>query len=220
MIKYCVFDLDGTLLNTITTITHYVNRVLRAEGLKEINEEECKIFVGDGAYKLIERALGSRGVFDTDTVLRVLDAYTHEYHRNTLYLTEPYDGVLSLLQGLKERGIATAVLSNKPDVAAVLVTDHFFPGMLSLCRGGIDGVPLKPAPDALLSIMEQLGAKRGEVAFIGDTAVDIATAKNAGVALSVGCLWGFRDRRELEEAGADRLIAHPEELIEVIENEK
>ena len=220
MIKYCIFDLDGTLLDTITTITHYVNLVFREKGLREISEDECKMFVGDGAYKLIERALGSRGIHDPLEVEHTLAEYIRYYHADTLYLTEPYEGVLPLLRELKKRGVGTAVLSNKPDVAAVLVTDHFFPGMLSLCRGGREGVPLKPAPDALLGMMAELGVAPDEVAFIGDTAVDIATAKNAGVALSVGCLWGFRDRAELESAGADRIISHPRELIEVITDEK
>ena len=216
MIKYCIFDLDGTLLNTITTITYYVNRLFAREGLRPISEDECKIFVGDGAYHLIKRAASSRGVTDEGEVRRLLSEYNSDYHSSPLYLTHPYDGVMQMLAELSARGIGCSVLSNKPEVAVSSVVSHFFPEAFDIVRGGRDGVPLKPFPDALLSMLCELGVAPLECIFVGDSSVDILTAKNAGLA-SVGCLWGFRDRAELVGAGADHIISSPTELLGVLE---
>lgn len=215
MIKHCIFDLDGTLLNTITTITYYVNGLFAREGLRPITEDECKIFVGDGAYQLIKRAANSRGVTDGGEILRLLSEYNSSYHSSPLYLTTPYEGITETLSSLSALGIRASVLSNKPDVAAVAVVSHFFGGSFELVRGGREGVPLKPAPDALLSMLRELGITPDECLFVGDTSVDILTAKNAGVRC-VGCLWGFRDRAELVTAGADYIISAPRELLEVL----
>ncbi len=213
MIKYCIFDLDGTLLNTIKTINYYVNCVLEDECLGSIGEEECKRFVGDGARLLIERALGKFGVNDPERVELVLKKYTSLYDSAPLYLTEVYEGVREELNLLIKGGVKLAVLSNKPDFATKEVVRHFFgDGMFVAVRGAVDGVRLKPDPEAVLSLLDYLGATREETAFVGDTAVDTLTAKNASLALGVGVLWGFRDKAELLENGADVILTAPLEL--------
>ena len=127
MIKYAVFDLDGTLLDTLTTITYYVNLVLKREGIREISEEECKYFIGNGAKILIRRVLESRGIFDEQANYRIWKEYNREYNASTLYLTEPYPQISELLTLLKERKIKLAVLSNKPDDTARNIIPAFFP---------------------------------------------------------------------------------------------
>ncbi len=218
MIKYAVFDLDGTLLNTIKTITHYVNSVLRCENIREISEEECKYFVGDGARALIRRALASRGNFSESTFLRVYEDYNREYNGNALYLTEPYEGIPELLSELKKRSITLAVLSNKPDYATREVIGSFFPNTFSAVRGGIDGVPLKPEPDGVFEILRELGADISEVIYLGDTGVDMQTGKGAGAKKTVGVLWGFRTREELLQNGADAIVESPLDILNLLDN--
>ena len=213
MIKAFIFDLDGTLLNTIVTITHYVNLTLAYVGLSPISEEECKMFVGNGARKLITRALASRGVTDAETVERALLYYNSKYDADSLYLTSPYNGIPEMLGALSERGIRLAVLSNKPDSATKPIIAGFFPGLFDIVEGGRDGVPLKPDPHALKDIMEKLSVSESEVVYVGDTGVDMQTGKNAGVARTVGVSWGFRSRDELTSCGADVIYDSAADLL-------
>ena len=215
MIKFCIFDLDGTLLNTIKTINYYVNSVLKDEGLDGISEEECKHFIGDGARLLIERSLAKFGVSDKGRIEATLKKYTSLYDSAPLYLTEVYEGVREALDTLKAKGVRLAVLSNKPDFATKSVVKHFFrEGLFDVVRGGVDGVRLKPAPDGVLSLLDLMGAREEETAFIGDTSVDILTAKNANLIISIGVLWGFRDFAELKESGADIIIDTADRLAD------
>ena len=213
MIKACIFDLDGTLLDTISTITYYVNLTLVGEGVEPITEQECKIFVGDGARLLIRRALASRGITDTDYAERVLRKYSAAYDSDPYHLTRVYPGITETVTELRRAGIRLGVLSNKPHSATVQVIESFFDGEFDFVLGAREGVPLKPEPTAALSLAGEMGASPTEVAFIGDTSVDILTAKNMGAALAVGVLWGFRTEDELAAAGADRVISEPAELI-------
>ena len=206
MIKYCIFDLDGTLLNTIRSITYYVNKTLASFGIDPITEDECKIFVGDGARKLIERSLLSKGIISEEINERVLLKYNADYDADPYYLTEPYPGIPELLASLRQRGLVLGVLSNKPDPTAVSVVRRFFGDTFAFIAGGKDGVPLKPDPTSVNAMLSEMGGTPSALAFIGDTAVDIKTAKNAGAHLSVGVSWGFRDKSELERAGADVIV--------------
>ena len=213
MIKFCIFDLDGTLFNTLTTITHYVNLILTRHGIDTISEAECSSFIGHGARILIRRALKSRGIVDDEFAAKLLKEYNAEYNANTLYLTNPYDGIPELLHELKGRGVRLGVLSNKPDETTNIIINTFFPGLFDDVRGGREGIPLKPAPDAVLMMMADAGISADEVMYIGDTGVDIETGKGAKVSKSVGVCWGFRTVAELQEAGADALAHTPSDIL-------
>lgn len=211
--KTVIFDLDGTLLNTIDTITFYCNKALTENGFGEIPTEKYKLLVGNGAKLLIERALSCFGQWSKDDFEKVFTLYNNLYDADTLYLTRPYDGILDMLSALKGKGFKLAVLSNKPDFATVDVVKNVFgEGVFDLCRGAVEGVPLKPAPDAVFEIMKELNTSSDEALFVGDTKVDIETGKNAGL-YSIGVLWGFRDEAELTEAGADIIIDSPDMII-------
>lgn len=212
MIKACIFDLDGTLLNTLPTIMHYLNATLGKFGYRDVSDSDTKRYIGDGAYMLIKRALGEQGERDEEKILEVLSDYKVAYDVSPLYLTEIYEGVPEMLRALKNKGVRLAVLSNKPDSAAVAVVSHFFGDLFDIVRGGIDGVPLKPDATSALDILEKMNVAPDEAAFIGDTAVDIETAGNMGAGLSVGVLWGFREKEELSEAGADLICSRAEEI--------
>ena len=190
MIKVCVFDLDGTLLNTLPTIAHYVNQLLVKYGIEPYEVETYRSFVGDGARSLLHRALDGRGVKDID-----FDAFYAEYLRNydsaPAYLTAPYEGIRELLALLFEKGIRLAVLSNKPDSSIQLLVEEFFPDTFDLIRGARDGVKLKPAPDALLEILESFSATPDECFYVGDGIPDMQIAKAASVRVPVAALWGF-----------------------------
>lgn len=216
MIKYAVFDLDGTLLDTITTITYYVNLALESENIEKISEDECKYFVGNGARLLIKRSLESRGVSDGQIYDRVWEIYNREYNRDTLYLTKPYDGIPELIAALRERNISLAVLSNKPDFATRDIIPSFFGDSFAVVHGARDNIALKPMPDGVFEICRELGTDPSEIIYLGDTGVDMQTGKNSGAALTVGVSWGFRTKAELAESGADVIVDSPLEILDLI----
>lgn len=213
MIKFCIFDLDGTLFNTLTTITHYVNLVLTRHNIATITEEECSSFIGHGAKILIRRALASKGIIDDVFAAELLAEYNAAYNADTLYLTSPYENIPELLYGLKNKGIRLGVLSNKPDVTTNIIINSFFPGLFDDVRGGREGVALKPSPDAVLMMMKDAEISSDEVMYIGDTGVDVETGKRANVGCTVGVCWGFRTVAELEEGGADVLAVTPTDIM-------
>ena len=215
MIKCCMFDLDGTLLDTLDTITYYVNRSLEREGLPPSDREECRLAVGNGARELIERIYEGRRQLSKEETERILGDYKRDYNRDSLYLTVPYEGVPELISRLSLDGYTLAVLSNKQDGAVQSLVRHFFGDAFKIIRGGRDGVALKPAPEAPLALCRELSLDPSEIAFIGDTAVDIETGKNMGAGLTVGVSWGFRSGAELEEAGADTVVDRALEMLRV-----
>ncbi len=218
MIKCCIFDLDGTILDTIHSITHFVNITFQKHGIEPIDVEECKYFAGYGARELIRRSLESKGIIDAEVLDLVLSDYLKTYNDDPLYLTRPFDGIVDVLRGMKERGIRLAVHSNKPDTTVKSVVEGFFPGVFEIAVGGREGVPLKPDPAAAQEILKELGVSPSETAWVGDTSTDIETGKNLGAALSVGVLWGFRKRDELCAAGADAIVDDAASLLrEVVE---
>ena len=213
MIKCCIFDLDGTILNTITSITYFVNKTLKKYGIDPITEDECKYFAGNGARKLIIRSLASKGITDEAVIETVLADYNAAYDADPLYLTDAFDGIRELLASLAERKIRLAVLSNKPDSTVKSIVKSFFPGVFDEVRGGVEGVPLKPAPDIPLDILKGFGISPENTAWIGDTSTDVETGVNLGAALNIGVLWGFRKRDELEAAGAHVIVSSPDEIL-------
>lgn len=214
MIKCCIFDLDGTLLDTIRTITYFVNLTLRHYGYPEISEDECRYFAGNGSRLLIKRALSSRGgAAEGDKYEEIHSFYKKAYDENPLHLTTVFRGIPELLSALRERGIKTAVLSNKPESAVRGVIEHFLPGCFDFVMGAREGTPLKPSPEAPMAILDELSVKPSECALVGDTNTDIETGKNFGAGLSVGVLWGFRKEDELRGAGADFITDRAEEIL-------
>lgn len=216
MSKCCIFDLDGTILDTITTITYYVNKTMESEGIPPITEDECKYFAGNGARLLIERTLASKGISDEGEIVRILDIYKKMYDEEPLYLTKPFDGIMECLLRLKEAGYKLGVVSNKPHTAALPVVKHFFGDMIDVVSGALDGVPIKPAPDIPARVLRELGSTPEECAFVGDTYVDMETGKNLGAAKSIGVLWGFRKREELVGSGATAIASTMDELYEAV----
>lgn len=218
IMKAVIFDLDGTLLNTISTIEYYCNKALSAYGFKSHTADEYKMFVGNGAKLLIERSMSAERDWTDSEFEKVFSLYNELYNADTLYLTEPYGGVIDMLHSLKNAGIKTAVLSNKPHIATEdVVRTVFGEELFDVVQGAVDGVPLKPDPTAVFGIMDKLNLNSENTIFVGDTKVDIGTGKNAGL-YSVGVLWGFRDEAELSEAGADIIISSPEKITEIAMN--
>lgn len=216
MVKAIIFDLDGTILNTITTITHFVNQTLQKHDILPITEAECKTFIGDGAKKLIERSLGSKGVKDSATVEKILVEYNSTYDADPFYLTEKYDGIEQMLVELKGRGMKLGVISNKPHTTTVSAVNHFYNDIFDAVMGGQEGIPLKPDPTAALKLLEDLGARADEVIYIGDSGVDMKFGKAFGASHTFGVLWGFRDEKELTSCGADRVFSDAESMKDTI----
>ena len=213
MIKCCIFDLDGTILDTIGSITYFVNKIFSEYGIAEVSVDECKYFAGNGARTLIKRALISKGVTDEALTEKILEDYVLAYDKDPLYLTGVFEGIDSLLSELRARGIKLAVLSNKPDSTVKSIVKNFFGDSFDVVLGGREGVPLKPDPTAAQNILKILGFTAEEAAWVGDTSTDIETAKNLKAALSFGVLWGFRKRDELEAAGADIIVSSADDIL-------
>jgi len=202
--KLFIFDLDGTLLNTLPTIAHYGNAALEKNGLSPYPIDDYKAFIGDGRDELIHRMLKGQNIDTPQMFLKVGGDYDAAYENDTLYLTEPYNNINIMLNTLKEKGIKLAVLSNKPDNVAKMVVEKVFPDVFDIVWGKKEKYPTKPDPTSVLALMEKLGVERCDTAFVGDTNVDIKTGKAAGL-FAVGVSWGFRGRDELIDAGCDML---------------
>ena len=189
-----IFDLDGTLLNTLGDLTAAVNHALTACGLPTRTEEEIRTFIGDGVRQLIARSCPP----DTDAATQeaVLAHNAPYYAAHNMELTAPYDGVVALLTALREQGVKTAVVSNKQDKSVQALCAHYFDGLLDVAVGGSDARPLKPAPDGLLYAMERLDVTPDEVWYVGDSVQDVQTARAAGVRC-VAVTWGFQDAARL-----------------------
>ena len=202
-----LFDLDGTLLDTIADIAAAVNHVLKEMGYPERTLAEVIRFVGNGARRLMEQAVPEGG--DADAAFQGFQTW---YSANCQGGTKPYDGIPEALEILKEK-YPLAIVSNKPDTAVKPLCDQYFPGIYA--RGESADCPRKPAPDMVFKAMEAIGADR--CIYVGDSEVDVLTAKNAGVPC-VSVLWGFRPREELEAAGATHFCDTADELVKLIED--
>ena len=215
MTKLCIFDLDGTLINSLPTIAYYANLALSESGLEPIDEEKYRYFIGDGKKNLIHRALA---YYDRDTkedFEKVIKSYDAHYEADTMYLTKAYDGVEELISFLKKRDTKIAICSNKPHNVVCDIAKLLFGDSIDFVQGQKETVPIKPAPDSVFAIMQKLEVEKEDCIFIGDTNVDMQTAKNAGIK-SIGVLWGFRDEAELKDAKADIIVSHPLEILKFI----
>ena len=213
MYKHVIFDLDGTLLNTIDDLADTGNHVCTLHGWPTHTVAEFKLMVGNGIPKLVER-FAPQG-----TSQEVLDQAFQEFMDWYGVLKEdktaPYAGMPEVTKALREAGVSIAVLSNKADVMAGPVVEHYYPGIFPVVQGALPGLPTKPDPTLLHKLMDRLGATQEDTLFVGDSNVDIHTAKNGGLT-GCGVLWGFRSREELEAAGADVIVSTPQELLDLI----
>lgn len=215
MIKLCIFDLDGTVADTLDSIAFFGNRSLNKFGFPAIDTEVYRKIVGNGVDALIRDMIELSGA-PQGCYSKLREDYVYEYNENYLYLTKPYDDVLKLLGRLKDCGIRVAILSNKPHETTVQIAGELFGSLVDLCYGACCQRPLKPDPSAVFEIMDTFGVKAEECVYIGDTETDIRTGKNASV-FTVGVLWGFRNFDKLNNEQADRIIKSPLELFEVIQ---
>lgn len=218
MKKACIFDLDGTLLDTLSTIGGYMNEALATEGIPPFALDRYKYFVGDGARTLVRRALAAADALTEEREARVFAVYNRLYDAAPNGRTVPYEGVVSLLTALREQGVKVAVLSNKPDFATRSVVSSFFGSLVDIAHGGREGIPLKPAPDGVLMLLEELSVTADECLYIGDTGVDMDTARAAGL-FGIGVTWGFREEAELRQHGACALVNKPEEILVFLSRE-
>ena len=214
MFELCVFDLDGTLVNSIKDLAASTDYALSKNGFPKNPLESYRYFVGDGVPMLIKRALKDNDSPEAEKAVHAdFDAYYNKHYADN---TQPYAGITELLTVLQQRGIKCAVLSNKPDnFVKIIVSKMFSDFKFSWVQGKADGFPKKPDPTALNFIIRSLGVKKENTLYVGDSNVDIFTGKNAQVQ-SCGVLWGFRDRDELEKAGAVSIVSKPEEILSLL----
>jgi phosphoglycolate phosphatase len=215
-INLVVFDLDGTLIDSLGDLADSMNVVLKSLDFSSHPRDSYRHFVGNGIEMLVRRALPSE-VLQRSDIPHIVSAVRNEYSTRWLATTRPYPGIPELLHELQSRSVATAVLSNKPDHATrAIVGELFAQHDFAVVRGALDGVPLKPDPTAVHEIVSRLGLSPQASAFVGDTPVDMATGVSAGM-LTVGVTWGFRDRHELAAAGADRIIDEALQLLDILD---
>ncbi|MGI6716215.1 MAG: HAD family hydrolase [Eubacteriales bacterium] len=208
-INAVIFDLDGTLLDTLEDLKVSLNIALGNKGFPPRTKEEVRTFVGNGIPKLIERALPA-GIDEKTrekVYLDFMDHYSVHYADNTI----PYDGVFDFITRLKANGIKTGVVSNKADNEVKKLCDKFFPGLIDIALGLTESTPKKPSPDMIFKGLEYLECPNDRAIFIGDSEVDIQTAANTGVPLITVC-WGFRDRETLIQNGAKVIVSNTHEL--------
>lgn len=217
MMKACIFDLDGTLTDSVKSLAYSVNLTLRDLGYAPQPEERFKQFAGDGRSVLLERALRAAGdveLIHYEEAVKIYDSYFSE---NSMYQVRAYDGIKETLTQLKEKGIKLAVLSNKADKEVVKVVEMVFgKDMFQIIRGQREGVLRKPSPQGAILIAQELEVQCKECLYIGDTNTDMQTGNKAGMH-TVGVTWGFRERKELEENHAEYIIEHPKELVALLE---
>jgi len=214
--KACIFDLDGTILNTINSIAYFGNKALTKYGFAEIDTERYKELVGNGAKLLVRRMLKENGCDSDEMFEKVFEYYVKTYDNDFLYKTTVYDGIRQLLDDLKDRGVKIAVLSNKPHMTTKKLIDTLFgENYFNICYGSREGVPLKPDTTALLALISELGVTPNDCLYIGDSETDMQTGKGGGL-FTIGVLWGFRKREELEANHADLIISYPNEILKYI----
>ena len=208
--KAILFDLDGTLLDTLDDLHNSVNHTLSAFGFPLRTKEETRLAVGNGVGHLITRSVPNGQ--ENPKFAEALAAFREYYAQNNRVLTRPYEGIPEVLAALREKGIRVGVVSNKFDSAVKALCADYFGDLVEVAVGERDGVRRKPHPDSLLAAMDFLSVRANECLYVGDSETDVESAKNAAIpCLSV--LWGFRDKKTLLQAGATDLIQKPQEIL-------
>jgi phosphoglycolate phosphatase len=213
MIKAVLFDMDGTVLNTLNDIKDSVNYALSQFGLSPKSDDDIKLAIGNGAYTLIERVVPK--TYTEEKIRQVFNVYQPYYEKHSNIHTGPYPGIMDLLKDLKKRGYQIGVVSNKFEHMVQKLNEEIFQGLFDVAIGEVKNIPIKPAPDMIYKALKMLNVTQDEVIYLGDTKTDMQTANNAHIR-SVGVTWGFRDENELKEHGAKHIIHHPMSLIELL----
>ncbi len=215
MIKLCIFDLDGTLVNSLDDLADACNYALLTKGFPVHENSRYNHFVGNGIPVLMERIVPNDK--KTPEILKEIRLIFDERYKNhCLCKTKPYEGISDLIKKLKNLEIKLAILSNKADSFAKYICDSIFTGKeFEIIMGQRDDIPKKPEPDAVYAISKELNVALDEIVLIGDSNVDVITAKNSGI-YSIGACWGFRGEEELKKAGADFLAHSPEDCLNII----
>ncbi|MBQ8182660.1 MAG: HAD family hydrolase [Clostridia bacterium] len=208
-----IFDLDGTILNTLADLRDSVNFALVKNGLPERSTEEIRSFVGNGIRLLIERAVPEST--ECDVVDKCFLDFKEHYKFNSDNKTKPYNGVTELLKELKKSGIKLALVSNKADFAVQGLVNKYFPDIFGFVTGEKDNIRRKPCPDSVFAAMEYLGSDRNNTVYIGDSEVDIETSKNSRIAC-VAVTWGFRDKDILIGLNPEYIVDTPEQITEIM----
>lgn len=211
--KLLIFDMDGTILNTLEDLTDTTNYALTQHNLPTHTLEEVRMMVGNGLAVLIEKAVPK----DSDEELKdkVLQTYLTYYKDHCADKTRPYDGICDTIKKARDMGYKTAVVSNKTDAAVQSLCEDYFKGLFDYAVGDREGLRRKPYPDSVEIVLDKLGVAKHEAVYIGDSDVDVMTAKNSGLDL-IGVSWGFRGREFLEECGAQTIIDESVQLFDVI----
>lgn len=211
--KLAVFDMDGTILNTLEDLADSTNYALKTNGLPERTIDEVRRFVGNGIRLLIERAVPKDS--DVELTDKVFDTFKEYYKMHCAVKTKPYDGIKDVLSELRKAGCLTAVVSNKADFAVQDLCRDYFEGLFDIAVGERDGIKKKPAPDSVFEVLSKLNIDKADAVYIGDSDVDFDTSVNAKMdVIMVG--WGFRDEEFLRERGAERIIKQPSEILDII----
>lgn len=212
MYSVYIFDLDGTLLNTLGDLAASCNYALRVHQMPERSIDEVRRFVGNGVRKLMQRAVPDGE--DNPLFEETLASFRQHYLEHSLDTTRPYDDIPEMLKELRRRGCRTAVVSNKFDTATKVLCHHFFADSIEVAIGEheSEGIRKKPAPDTVEEALRQLGVGKEKAVYIGDSDVDILTARNAGLPC-ISVLWGFRDREFLQQSGATTFVSAPAQLL-------
>ena len=216
MIKACIFDLDGTLADTLESMAYVANEIMQKYGLKTLLTDNFRYYSGEGADMLMQRALKDAGDKELIHYEEGRRLYREMFAADPMYKVVPYEGMPETLKELKKRGIRLAVCSNKPHPAAVKVIAQLYGDDFDMVLGQSDAIRRKPAPDGPLMIAGKFGVRPEECMYVGDTSTDMKTGKAAGM-FTVGALWGFRDREELNANGADLVAEHPTDLVKISE---
>lgn len=208
-----IFDLDGTLLNTLDDLVDSVNHALATSGMPTRTSDEIRSFLGNGFESLIKKSV-PEGLSEslTNGIIRDFKSY---YHYNCMLRTKPYDGICDLLGKIRSQGCKLAVVSNKGDAAVKSLCEKFFPNLLDISVGEREGIERKPSPDTVVEVLKLTGISASDAVYIGDSEVDILTAANAGIdCISVD--WGYRTRDELLSSGAKKIASNTDELFELL----
>lgn len=211
MIKAVIFDLDGTLLNTLLDLKESTNYALRQFGYPERTLEEIRYFVGNGVRKLIERAVPQ----DCKNIEQCLSIFKQHYEENMCNSTVSYNSIEKILKELKNSGVKIGVVSNKFDLAVKELCEKYFSDLIGVAIGQGGEILPKPSPFGVFKAMKELGAEKDSTIYVGDSEVDVQTAENAGIPC-IGVTWGFRGRQYLE--GAKFIIDEPEEIINIVKS--
>ena len=214
-IQYIIFDMDGTLLDSLTDLQNTLNYCFGKVGFPERNYQEVRSFVGNGLRKLIERAV-PKGTSEKK-IDEILVMFKEYYMVHCADFTAPYEGVVDMLRDLKGKGYKMAIVSNKADEALKVLSRQFFGEYIEVAIGERQGMNKKPAPDLVYLAMKELGADKDNTVYVGDSEVDYQTAVNSGLKC-ISVLWGFRDRELLEGYGADCFAGSPQDVVKMLED--